>query len=173
MINFRLWHVSPLPFPGNKPGARWEAGCVYFRTAVYGLERRKGKSIPLQAQRCPEGSRNLRFPDYVAIARSSTVHMYTKGSTAEIRTPSHCKLIGHSTAVTQSPSSHCAIIPTTKNSTRVKKKCSYFLLLFYFLYCLSLKLRVLNCLSLKLRVLNCLSLKLRVLNCLSLKLLES
>jgi len=29
----------------------------------------KGKSIPLQALRCPEGSRKLRFPDYVKMAQ--------------------------------------------------------------------------------------------------------
>jgi len=32
---------------------------------------KKGKSVPLQAQgpRCPEGSRKLRFPDYVTMAQ--------------------------------------------------------------------------------------------------------
>jgi hypothetical protein len=50
MINFRPWYISPLPFPGKKPGARWEVGCVIFRTAVYGLEKWKGKSVPSQAR---------------------------------------------------------------------------------------------------------------------------
>ena len=30
----------------------------------------KGKSVPLQARRCPEGSRNLRFPDYVTMTQN-------------------------------------------------------------------------------------------------------
>jgi len=29
----------------------------------------KGKSVQLQAPRCPEGSRKLRFPDYVTMAQ--------------------------------------------------------------------------------------------------------
>jgi len=29
----------------------------------------KGKAIPLQAWSCPEGSRNLRFPDYMTTAQ--------------------------------------------------------------------------------------------------------
>ena len=29
----------------------------------------KGKAVPLQARRGPEGSRNLRFPDFVTIAQ--------------------------------------------------------------------------------------------------------
>jgi len=29
----------------------------------------KGKSVPLQARRCTEGSRKLRFPDYVTMAQ--------------------------------------------------------------------------------------------------------
>jgi len=29
----------------------------------------KGKSVPLQAWRCPEGSRKLRFPDFVTKAQ--------------------------------------------------------------------------------------------------------
>jgi len=29
----------------------------------------KGKSVPLQARRVPEGSRKLRFPDFVTMAR--------------------------------------------------------------------------------------------------------
>jgi len=30
----------------------------------------KRKSVPLQAPRCPEGSRKLRFPDYVIMAQN-------------------------------------------------------------------------------------------------------
>jgi len=29
----------------------------------------KGKSVPLQARRCPEGSRKLRLPDFVTTAQ--------------------------------------------------------------------------------------------------------
>jgi len=29
----------------------------------------KGKAVPLQARRCPEGSRKLRFPDFVTTAQ--------------------------------------------------------------------------------------------------------
>ena len=36
------------------------------RTLVF---RKKGKSVPLQAWSGPEGSRNLRFPDYVTMAQ--------------------------------------------------------------------------------------------------------
>ena len=31
----------------------------------------KGKSVPLQARRGPEGSRKLRFPDYLTMAQDS------------------------------------------------------------------------------------------------------
>jgi len=31
----------------------------------------KGKAVPLQAQKGPEGSRKLRFPDFVAMAKYS------------------------------------------------------------------------------------------------------
>jgi len=30
----------------------------------------KGKAVPLQARRGPEGSRNLRFPDFVTTAQN-------------------------------------------------------------------------------------------------------
>ena len=30
---------------------------------------KKGKSVPFQGPRCPEGSRKLRFPDYVTMDR--------------------------------------------------------------------------------------------------------
>jgi len=33
--------------------------------AAFGKRRYKGKSVPLQARRIPEGSRKLRFPDFV------------------------------------------------------------------------------------------------------------
>ena len=29
----------------------------------------KGKSVPLQVRKCPEGSNKLRFPDYVTLAQ--------------------------------------------------------------------------------------------------------
>ena len=35
-------------------------GCLYYC---------KGKSVPLQAWSGPEGSKNLRFPDYVTIVQ--------------------------------------------------------------------------------------------------------
>jgi hypothetical protein len=34
------------------------------------MSKKNGKSVPLQAPRCPEGSRNLRFPDYVTMAQN-------------------------------------------------------------------------------------------------------
>jgi hypothetical protein len=40
---------------------------------------RKGKAIPLQARRGPEGSRKLRFPDFVTMARDG-------GSLSALRT---------------------------------------------------------------------------------------
>jgi len=38
--------------------------CEYLHALV------KGKSVPLQAPRCPEGSRKLRFPDYLTMAQN-------------------------------------------------------------------------------------------------------
>jgi len=40
---------------------------------------KKGKSVPLQARRGPEGSRKLRFPDFVTTARDD-------GSLSALRT---------------------------------------------------------------------------------------
>jgi len=37
---------------------------IYF-TSIY----KKGKAVPLQASSGPEGSRNLRFPDYMTTAQ--------------------------------------------------------------------------------------------------------
>ena len=45
---------------------------VYNNTAVFILLRRdldKGKSVPLQDWSGPEGSRKLRFPDFIATAQ--------------------------------------------------------------------------------------------------------
>jgi len=33
------------------------------------LRPAKDKAVPLQARRCPEGSRKLRFPDFVTTAQ--------------------------------------------------------------------------------------------------------
>jgi len=41
------------------------AVCVYWSCCTL----YKGKSVPLQARRCPEGSRKLRFPDFVTTAQ--------------------------------------------------------------------------------------------------------
>jgi len=35
----------------------------------FAIETNIGKSAPLQAQKCPEGSRKLRFPDFVTTAQ--------------------------------------------------------------------------------------------------------
>jgi hypothetical protein len=39
------------------------------RMTVDGLKKKKGKAIPLQAWSDPEGSRKLRFPDYMTTAQ--------------------------------------------------------------------------------------------------------
>ena len=36
---------------------------------IYKPSKDKGKSVPLQSRRGPEGSRKLRFPDYVKTAQ--------------------------------------------------------------------------------------------------------
>jgi len=38
-------------------------------TRLYGMVKRKGKSVPLQAWTGPDGSRKLRFPDFVTKAK--------------------------------------------------------------------------------------------------------
>jgi len=43
--------------------------------------RQKVKAVPLQARRCPEGSKKLRFPDFVTAAQDggkvvSLTHLY-------------------------------------------------------------------------------------------------
>ena len=40
----------------------WADTCARVRTVV---SKAKGKAVPLQARRRPEGSRKLRFPDFV------------------------------------------------------------------------------------------------------------
>ena len=40
--------------------------CVIYYIRIY---RRKGKAVPLQAWTGPEGSRKLRFPDFVTTAQ--------------------------------------------------------------------------------------------------------
>ena len=40
-----------------------------FKTEVLILLRGKGKAVPLQAWSGPEGSRKLRFPDYMTTAQ--------------------------------------------------------------------------------------------------------
>ena len=36
---------------------------------IYALKKKKGKSVPLQAWSGPEGSRKLRFPDFMTTAQ--------------------------------------------------------------------------------------------------------
>jgi len=43
---------------------RYRRPCFYFCICVY-----KGKAVPLQARSGPEGSRKLRFPDFVTTAQ--------------------------------------------------------------------------------------------------------
>ena len=44
---------------------------IYIPIAVYSIQssKCKGKSVPLQARRGPEGSRKLKFPDFVTTAQ--------------------------------------------------------------------------------------------------------
>ena len=43
-----------------------------------GVEKKKGKSVPLQAWSGPEGSRKLRFPDFITTAKDGgNVQPYT------------------------------------------------------------------------------------------------
>jgi len=41
-----------------------------FHVSELRVKEKKGKTIPLQAYAGPEGSRKLRFPDYVTIAQN-------------------------------------------------------------------------------------------------------
>jgi len=41
----------------------------YVMSMLWKLWCKKGKSVPLQARRSPEGSRKLRFPDFVTMAQ--------------------------------------------------------------------------------------------------------
>ena len=45
------------------------SGFVDTNTEVLCLYTAKGKAVPLQVQRGPEGSRKLRFPDFVTTAQ--------------------------------------------------------------------------------------------------------
>jgi hypothetical protein len=38
-------------------------------TELYAVCKKKGKAVPLQAWSSPEGSRKLRFPDYMTTAK--------------------------------------------------------------------------------------------------------
>jgi hypothetical protein len=42
---------------------------VKFNTGIARIVRQKGKAVPLQAWTGPEGSRKLRFPDFVTTAQ--------------------------------------------------------------------------------------------------------
>ena len=54
-MSFWFWHL--LHSPCNSPSA---------------FPPQKGKSVPLQAWSGPEGSRNLRFPDFMTTAQDSS-----------------------------------------------------------------------------------------------------
>jgi len=41
---------------------------VFHRTSKYEMVKKKGKAVPLQAWSGPEGSRKLRFPDFMTTA---------------------------------------------------------------------------------------------------------
>jgi len=45
------------------------SGCHVLPRFVYHGEVKKGKAVPLQARSGPEGSRKLRFPDFVTTAQ--------------------------------------------------------------------------------------------------------
>ena len=60
----------------GRPGARHVLLCREFtaaleltKTAVLWVKVNKGKSVPLQARSGPEGSRKLRFPDFMTTAQ--------------------------------------------------------------------------------------------------------
>ena len=42
---------------------------IIWRRIVYIYNGKEGKAVPLQAWTGPEGSRNLRFPDFVTAAQ--------------------------------------------------------------------------------------------------------
>jgi hypothetical protein len=42
---------------------------VELRNVSENVRRKKGKAVPLQAWRCPEGPRKLRFPDFMTTAQ--------------------------------------------------------------------------------------------------------
>jgi len=46
----------------------WYCGCLWSRQANFRVKV-KGKAIPLQALTGPEGSRKLRFPDFMTTAQ--------------------------------------------------------------------------------------------------------
>ena len=51
----------------------YNAECVFAAGAEKILDsnliNKKGKAVPLQARKCPEGSRNLRLPDFMTTAQ--------------------------------------------------------------------------------------------------------
>jgi len=47
---------------------KWVASTLHT-TSEHGKGKQQGKSVPLQAWTGPEGSRKLRFPDYMTTAQ--------------------------------------------------------------------------------------------------------
>ena len=58
--------------------AAWFCGCVAWM--IVRLHSKKGKAVPLQALSGPEGSRKLRFPDFVKTAQDAGVALRVPGS---------------------------------------------------------------------------------------------
>ena len=48
----------------------WTGTSLLFFSFTLYLEQYKGKAVPLQACSCPEGSRELRFPDFTTTAQN-------------------------------------------------------------------------------------------------------
>ena len=57
----------------------WATGWSKIKTLLAVKKKKEGKSVPLQAWTGPEGSRKLRFPDYVTTANDG-------GSLSDLRT---------------------------------------------------------------------------------------
>ena len=105
-----------------------------YRTDVPLLPRVNGKAVPLQARSGPEGSRNLRFPDFVTTVQDGgrlsafrTGRLYAPGNTPYNHFCSRLsRPQGHSAIVGIEPATfrfvaqhlnHCATAVPTPQST--------------------------------------------------------
>jgi len=68
-IDQRVYFIHIRKHPGDTHRSHYPFTAPCLQELVDRLVKGKGKAVPLQAGSGPEGSRKLRFPDYVTMAQ--------------------------------------------------------------------------------------------------------